>query len=343
MTSRLSNIITTAPTPIDTWFTDQGWHPFPFQRDVWQAALNGDSGLLHATTGSGKTYAVWFAALHRILAKPPSRKAGLRVLWLTPMRALAADTARALEAPLPALLPGWSVGLRTGDTSSAERSRQSKSLPPALVTTPESLSLLLTKPDAQDVFNMLDTVIVDEWHELLGSKRGVQVQLALARLRRWNPALVVWGLSATLGNLPQAKDVLLGREQGVLVEGALQKAITVDTIVPQRAPRFSWGGHLGAQMTAPVIAEIERNATTLVFTNTRAQSELWYGALLDARPDWAGLIALHHGSLDKAVRDWVEAGLKDGSLKAVVCTSSLDLGVDFHPVERVLQIGSAKS
>ncbi|MGN6704043.1 MAG: ligase-associated DNA damage response DEXH box helicase, partial [Burkholderiaceae bacterium] len=205
------------------------------------------------------------------------------------------------------------------------------------------LSLLLSRADARDTFRHLDMVIADEWHELLGSKRGVQTQLALVRLRRWRPALAVWGLSATLGNLGEAKDALLGTGGvGVLVEGAQDKPIEVDTLIPPSPSRFPWAGHLGLQMLAPVVAEIDAHATTLVFTNTRSQSEIWYQQLLEARPDWAGLIALHHGSLDKSVREWVEAGLKDGLLKAVVCTSSLDLGVDFLPVERVLQIGSPK-
>jgi ATP-dependent Lhr-like helicase len=258
------------------------------------------------------------------------------------MRALAADTTRALEEPLPTLMPSWRVGTRTGDTTSSERTRQTKSLPPVLVTTPESLTLLLSKPDAIDQFKSPDMLIVDEWHELMGSKRGAQTQLALARLRKWNPQLVVWGLSATLGNLRQAQDALLGVNQGTLVEGAIKKDILVDTLIPDNPSRFPWGGHLGIQMLQPVIAEIEQHATTLVFTNTRSQAEIWYQNMLAARPVWAGLIALHHGSLDKAVREWVEQGLKSGQLKAVICTSSLDLGVDFLPVERVLQIGSAK-
>ena len=330
-------------TAVDDWFAGRGWTVFPFQRAVWDAALAGESGMLHATTGSGKTYAVWFAALLRAMAAPPRRKAGLRVLWLTPMRALAADTLRALSDSAADLLPGWTIDARTGDTSSAARARQAKRLPEALVTTPESLSLMLSKADAEEQFSLLDMVIVDEWHELMGNKRGVQAQLALARLRRWNPGLVVWGLSATLGNLQRAKDVLLGPDvPGTIVEGSLRKEILVDTLIPANPSRFPWAGHLGIQMLGPVIAEIERHATTLVFCNTRSQAELWYQNMLEARPDWAGLIALHHGSLDKEVRDWVEMGLKKGQLKAVVCTSSLDLGVDFLPVERVLQIGSAK-
>jgi ATP-dependent Lhr-like helicase len=323
------------------WFAGRGWAVFPFQRAVWRAALRGRSGLLHATTGSGKTFAVWIAALLRLAVKPAPRRAGVRVLWLTPMRALAADTARALHEPLDELAPGLSIGVRSGDTGSAERARQNRALPHALVTTPESLTLMLSKADALEQFALLDTVVIDEWHELMGNKRGVQVQLALARLRRWRPDLAVWGVSATLGNLAHARDVLLGAD-GEIVEGAVRKRIEVDTLVPPNPSRFPWAGHLGLQMLAPVVAELEASASTLLFTNTRSQAELWYQHLLDARPDWAGLIALHHGSLDKEVREWVEQGLKTGALKAVVCTSSLDLGVDFLPVERVLQVGSPK-
>ena len=285
---------------VDDWFATRGWKVFPFQRAVWKAAVAGQSGLLHANTGSGKTYAVWFAALLRGALASKRRNSGLRVLWITPMRALAADTLRALEESAAELSPGWTVGARTGDTGSAERARQSRKLPSTLVTTPESLSLLLSHAQAKEQFAHLDMIIIDEWHELMGSKRGVQVQLALARLRFWNPGLVVWALSATMGNLDQARAVLLGEApegapQGVLVEGDLKKQILVDSLVPPNVSRFPWGGHLGIQMLQPVIDEIEGYNATLVFTNTRSQSEIWYQNIIDARPDWAGLIALHHG------------------------------------------------
>ena len=371
------------------WFASRGWTPFPFQREVWAAMAAGRSGLLHASTGSGKTYAVWFGALARAAAVgvplqsaqsvrragPASTTSGpsvvalatpdprggsiavpgergvvsppLGVLWLTPMRALAADTTRALRAPLSDLESSWSLGARTGDTPSAERARQDRRFPTALITTPESLSLMLTREHAHDELASVHTVIVDEWHELMGNKRGVQVQLALARLKRWNPQLAVWGLSATLGNLPEAMQVLLGRTErsateGALIQGRVDKTIQIDTLLPSNPGRFSWGGHLGQQMKLPVVAEIERSGTTLVFVNVRSQAEAWYQLLLAEKPEWAGVVALHHGSLDKAVREWVEMGLKEGRLKAVVATSSLDLGVDFLPVERVLQIGSPK-
>ncbi|MEO7245210.1 MAG: DEAD/DEAH box helicase [Rubrivivax sp.] len=322
----------------DAWFAAQGWAPFPFQREVWAAMAAGESGLLHATTGSGKTYAVWLGALPRLVPG-----GGLQLLWLTPMRALAADTTRALESATLALAPQVRIDQRSGDTPPVARARQERRWPEALVTTPESMSLLLTREAAPDELGAsVHTVIVDEWHELIGSKRGVQVQLAIARLRRWNPRLVVWGLSATLGNLDEAMATLVARPDGRLVRGKVDKTLVIDTLLPHEPGRFSWGGHLGAQMLAPVVEQIHGASTTLLFTNTRSQAEIWYQLLLQQRPDWAGLIALHHGSLDLETRAWVEAGLKGGRLKAVVATSSLDLGVDFLPVERVLQIGSAK-
>ncbi|UYP81578.1 ligase-associated DNA damage response DEXH box helicase [Pseudomonas asiatica] len=324
------------------WFAKRGWKPFAFQRRVWAAVERGESGLLHASTGAGKTYAVWLAALRTFKAEAQGRHAApLQVVWVTPMRALAADTARALQMPLDDLGLPWSVGIRSGDTGSAERARQARRLPSVLVTTPESLTLLLTRAQAREDFATLRLVVVDEWHELLGNKRGVQLQLALARLRHWHPSLPTWGLSATLGNLQHALDVLLP-QGGLLVQGRQDKQLQVDTLLPTAIERFPWAGHMGLKMLDQVSREIDASTSCLVFTNTRAQAELWYQALLEVRPEWAGLIALHHASLARDTRDWVERNLKQGNLKAVICTSSLDLGVDFLPVERVLQIGSAK-
>ena len=332
-----------AEAEAEAWFTQRGWQVHGFQREVWAAMATGHSGLLHATTGSGKTHAVSFGAIARGPAVGGRGAPPLGVLWLTPMRALAADTLKAVSAPIAELRPQWTAGLRTGDTTSAERARQDKRWPTVLVTTPESLSLMLTREAARAELQGVHTVVVDEWHELIGSKRGVQVQLALARLKRWNPGVVIWGLSATLGNLSEAMQTLVGHDRGALVQGRIDKRLVIDTLLPDNPGRFTWGGHLGAQMQPAVVREIDAaTGTTLVFTNVRSQAEIWYQLLLEARPDWAGQIALHHGSLDKAVREWVEAGLKAGTLKAVVATSSLDLGVDFLPVERVLQIGSAK-
>ena len=339
----------------ERWLAAKGWKPFAFQREVWRAMVAGRSGLLHANTGTGKTLAAWLGALQALRVETPKPQRGkpvappLSVLWLTPMRALAADTTRALREPLADLAPAWTIGLRSGDTTSAERASQDRRLPTVLVTTPESLTLQLARADALDTLAHVQLVVVDEWHELLGNKRGVQVQLALARLRQRRPGLICWALSATLGNLGEALATLVGAgapapdaPAPATVRGDVAKTITIDTLLPERAERFSWGGHMGLRMLPQVVQAIEESGTTLVFTNTRSQSERWYQALLDARPDWAGVVALHHGSLAREVREWVEAGLKAGTLRAVVCTSSLDLGVDFLPVDRVLQIGSAK-
>lgn len=339
---------------IDDWFVARGWQPFGFQRDVWSAYHAGDSGLIHAATGTGKTLAAWGGPVSEWLTEPvstPGRRVRrstaprLRVLWITPLRALAADTEEALRQPLLDLNIPWTLESRTGDTSPSMRARQSKRLPTALVTTPESLSLLLTRDDVQETFSDLRVVVVDEWHELMGSKRGVQVELALARLRTIRPSVRIWGLSATIGNLDDAMTALLGRganRVGRIIRGVDPKEVVIDALIPPVVERFPWAGHLGTQMLPQVVEAIDQSDSAIVFTNTRSQTEIWYQSLLAARPDWAGVIALHHGSLDRARRDWVERALRAGTLRCVVATSSLELGVDFSPVDRVLQVGSPK-
>ncbi len=334
------------------WFHDQGWLPFGFQRETWQAYLKGKSGLIHAPTGIGKTYAAWFAALLEWIRDndqnsgnaPRETTPSLRTLWVTPLRALAADIQAALLRVVDDFKLPWSVECRTGDTAAAVKNRQKKRLPTALVTTPESLTLLLSYPGAREKFNSLQLVVVDEWHELLGSKRGVLVELALARLRSWHRQLRIWGLSATLGNTEMAMKVLLGDKApyGCLIQGLQPKAYKVESILPKQVERFPWAGHLGLKLLPEVLAKLESAASTLVFTNTRSQTEIWFQAIMEARPDWADRFALHHGSLDRNQRQTVEQALRNGNLKGVVCTSSLDLGVDFTPVDLVLQIGSPK-
>ncbi len=337
----------------ERWFESRGWRPLDFQREVWEAYLKDESGLVHAATGTGKTLAAWWGPLLEWLAAHPERVDGvrrvrratappLRVLWITPLRALAADTLASLSAPLTDLNIPWTLEARTGDTKPGERARQSKRLPTALVTTPESLTLLLTRDDVRETFSDLKAVVVDEWHELMGTKRGVQMELALARLRTLAPDARTWGLSATIGNLTEARKALLGERDGRIVKGAESKAVVVDSLIPPVAERFPWAGHLGTQMVPQVVAAIEEGKTSIVFTNTRSQTEIWYQAILAERPEWAGSIALHHGSLDRKTRDWVESGMRAGTLRCVVATSSLDLGVDFSPVDRVLQVGSPK-
>ena len=262
------------------------------------------------------------------------------------MRALAADTAAALMAPVEGFDLDWTVETRTGDTTSSSRARQSKRLPTALVTTPESLALLLSRDRAAEQFADLRLVVVDEWHELMGTKRGVQTQLVLSRLRGISPRVRTWGLSATIGNIDEAARSLIGPAADPrsirIVRGVEGKRVVVDSLIPPVIERFPWAGHLGTQLIAQVVASIEEGETAIVFTNTRSQTEIWYQAILAHRPEWAGTIALHHGSLDRKKRDWVEDGLRSAALRCVVATSSLDLGVDFSPVDRVLQIGSPK-
>ena len=334
------------------WYAGQGWSAFPFQQETWQAYLDGASGIVTAPTGTGKTNAVWLGPLLEYVIEQQSVEKRavrptepLRVLWLTPLRALAADTASALEKPVLALDLPWTVELRTGDTKGSIKARQRKRLPTALVTTPESLSLLLSYPETRQMMGHLRAVVVDEWHELLGSKRGVQTELALARLREWNPGLKVWGLSATLGNLEQARDVLLGPKRGPagrIIQSDQSKQTEIATLIPADVRRFPWAGHLGLTAVPGVVEAIRGASTTLVFTNTRNQAENWYQALTLYEPEWEDSIGLHHGSLAREERDRVEQALAAGKLKAVVCTSSLDLGVDFAPVEQVIQVGSPK-
>jgi ATP-dependent Lhr-like helicase len=356
------------PAPLGTLFAERGWTPFAFQRRAWRAYLEGRSGLINAPTGVGKTLAAWLGpVIERLIggvdgagggsgeAKPARRSRvsrehygaePARVVWLTPLRALASDTAHALLDPVQRLGLAWTVQVRTGDTAQSVRLRQKDRLPTALVTTPESLTLLLSYPDAAEKFATLRCVVVDEWHELLSTKRGVQVELALARLRRLAPGLRTWGVSATLGNLAQARDVLLGPGhdpgQAELIRGEERKDLRIETLVPEDIARFPWAGHLGIQSAPAVIERIRAARTTLLFTNTRSQAELWFRRLLHDAPDLLGAVAIHHGSLDRKLRAQVEGLLADGRLRCVVCTSSLDLGVDFAPVDQVLQVGSPK-
>jgi len=332
---------------IDQWFAAHDWQPAPFQRRAWQAFRAGRSGLIHASTGAGKTLAAWLGPVSRALEQP-ARPTGLRVLWITPLRALAADTAGHLQASASALGLDWRVETRTGDTAASVRARQRRKMPQTLVTTPESLSVLLSYRNAEDTFSQLDAVIVDEWHELLGSKRGVQLQVCLAWLRARNPALLVWGLSATLGNLDEAMRVLLGAgaAPGERITAAAdetdEKPLTIRGLCPQNRERFPWAGHLGLSQLEGVLEYLQQGQSALLFTNTRSQAELWFEAILKARLDWLTELGLHHGSIDRGVRKRIEEGLRQGDFRCVVCTSSLDLGVDFSPVDRVVQVGSPK-
>jgi ATP-dependent helicase Lhr and Lhr-like helicase len=333
------------------WFTKQGWKPFPFQEEVWKAYLSGKDGLLNAPTGSGKTLALWMPVLIDWINKNPDSyktktKNGLKMLWITPLRALTKDIKKSLQTSAWDMDVPWLIKVRTGDTSASEKQLMKKQVPEVLITTPESLHVMLSQKNYASTFKNLEAVVIDEWHELLGGKRGVQVELGLSRLRAISPGLKSWCISATIGNLNQALEVLVGEgnagKNNVIVKAEIEKLLNIQTILPDEIERFPWSGHLGLNMATRLIPILEQSRSSLIFTNTRGQSEMWYKKLIDIYPDFAGNMAIHHGSLDRDVRDWVEDAIHEDRLKVVVCTSSLDLGVDFAPVETVIQVGSPK-
>ena len=333
------------------WFQQQAWTPFKFQKDTWKAFLQGKNGLLNAPTGSGKTYALWFPIVLQYIKQNPnyktSHKKGLKAVWITPLRALSQEIKQSAERVTADLETQMTVGIRSGDTTTKERAHHKKQMPDLLITTPESLQLLLATKGYDKIFKDCTAIVVDEWHELMGTKRGVQMELALSRLKTVSKALRIWGISATIGNLEQARDVLLGPaskalENSVLIKANLNKKITVKSIIPKKMETFPWRGHLGLHLLEAVIPIINNSKTTLLFTNTRSQCEIWFQKILEKHPEYAGEIAMHHGSINKETRVWVENAIRNESLKAVVCTSSLDLGVDFAPVETVIQIGGPK-
>ena len=335
----------------EAWFSKQNWTPHAFQKKAWNAFLSKKNGLLNAPTGSGKTYALWFPIVLNYIAQNPDyatrHTKGLKAIWITPLRALSQEIKQSAERVTQDLGTQLTVGIRTGDTSTAERQRQRRSMPDLLITTPESLQLLLATKGYASIFKSCSAIVVDEWHELLGTKRGVQMELGLSRLKTICQELRIWGISATIGNLEEAREVLLGPDtdylkNSVLLRAQLKKKITVKSIIPKTMETFPWRGHLGLRLLEDIIPIIEKSRTTLIFTNTRSQCEIWFQKILERHPELAGEIAMHHGSINKETRLWVEQAIRNESLKAVVCTSSLDLGVDFAPVETVVQIGGPK-
>lgn len=373
---------------IQQWYREKNWEQFPFQAEMMDAYLGGYSGLLNAPTGSGKTFALFLPFLAGFInAHPDTYKTkqnnGLLMLWITPLRALTNDIRKAMQEACDEIGLPWRIATRTGDTSAAEKAALKRKLPEVLLTTPESLHLMLAQKEYPKLFSQLQVVVIDEWHELLGTKRGVQVELGLSRLRALasvdslqfavdsgqlaggnsspkdgvnenksrqlptqNCQLKIWGISATIGNLEQAAEVLLGNdfppERVKMVRANLEKKLDIRSIIPQNIENYSWAGHIGLKLLPEVMEIVAKSKTTLIFTNTRSQSEIWYHAILDNYPEYAGIMAMHHGSLDNELRNWVEAALHAEALKLVVCTSSLDLGVDFRPVDTVVQVGSPK-
>lgn len=345
---------------IKQWLDSKQYTPFAFQQQAWQQIINKQSGLVNAPTGCGKTFAVFLGAVIQFINEHPEnfrtdKNNGLQLLWITPLRALAKDIGRAMDEVIAELGMQWRVGIRNGDTDTTERQKQKRNMPEVLIITPESLHLLLAQKDYPVIFQTLRILAVDEWHELIGSKRGVQVELAISRIvncRRsmihsvctTNKPVCIWGISATIGNLAEAKEVLISplKKEGVIIRAKIDKPIYVEAIIPDEIEKYPWAGHLGIKLAERLIPIIEQSKTTLIFINTRGMSERWYQTLLDVAPQLAGAIALHHGSIEQELRLWVEDSLHTQKLKAVVCTSSLDLGVDFRPVDTVIQVGSPK-
>lgn len=334
---------------LQQWYTRKNWKPYPFQLQLADAYAAGLHGLLNAPTGSGKTYAMFLPVVCTQLQKIADGQLpapGLKVLWITPLRALAKDICKALQEACTIMQLNWKVELRTGDTETAVKQRQKKQMPDVLIITPESIHVLLCSPGYSALFQHMETIVVDEWHELLGSKRGVQTELAISRIKHIAPNLRIWGISATIGNLVEAMEVLVGKdipeEKTTIIRSHAKKEIAVHTVFPESIEVLPWAGHIGLKLLPQIVDIIYAAHTTLIFTNTRAMAEIWYHQLLAFDEELAGQIAMHHGSLSREVRDWVEESLHAGTLKAVIATSSLDLGVDFRPVDTVIQIGSPK-
>ncbi len=360
--------ITKGHTIIHEWLARKGFHSFAFQEETWQYILQNKSGLVNAPTGCGKTFSVFLGALIQFINQHPDqyqtqKNSSLQLLWITPLRALAKDLGRAMEEVIDELGMNWKIGIRNGDTEISERQKQKRNMPEVLIITPESLHLLFAQKNNSELFQSLQIIAVDEWHELLGSKRGVQVELAISHIvnsqlskvneettARHSPftfhhsPISLWGISATIGNLAQSKEVLLSplKQKGVIIQAKMDKLIEVETILPDEIEKYPWAGHLGIKLAEKIIPIIEQSNTTLIFINTRGMSETWYQTILNIAPQLAGAIALHHGSIERELRNWIEDALHTQKLKAVVCTASLDLGVDFRPVDTVIQVGSPK-
>ena len=326
-----------------------GWTPFDFQRQCWTLQASGESGLLTVPTGSGKTIAAVLPTICETRELHAESKNGrsrprLRLLYITPLRALARDIERQIRTLSTAAEADLAVECRTGDTSASRKRKQLDRMPEVLITTPESFALILSREQSRRQLSGVRTLILDEWHELFGGKRGTLCELSAAALRQLSPTARTWALSATIGNMSEAADAATGEAEGKpnIIRSEIRRAININLINPPQIDSFPWAGHLGRSMVEPLLETLDIDTSTIVFCNTRNQAEQWYQEIIGARPQWLGYVALHHGSIDRKIREEIEARMLDGRLKWVIATSSLDLGIDFHPVERVVQIGSAK-
>jgi ATP-dependent Lhr-like helicase len=323
----------TLPEPFAGWFAGRGWRPRPHQLAMLAAARAGESVLLIAPTGGGKTLAGFLPSLVDLHDNP---RPGLHTLYVSPLKALATDIARNLTAPVMEMALPVSIETRTGDTPANRRARQREAPPNLLLTTPESLAVLLSSPGADAMFAGLASVVVDEAHALAGTKRGDQLALCLARLATLAPGARRVGLSATVAH-PDAIAAYIGAHRRIEAPDGVPPAITM--MLP--GGRLPWSGHMGLDGAPEIMERIRAAGLTIVFVNTRAQAELIFQALWKLNAETLP-IALHHGSLEVAQRRRVEAAMAAGSLRAVVATSSLDLGIDWGGIDQVIQVGAPK-
>jgi ATP-dependent Lhr-like helicase len=326
------------PSTIATWFSAKGWAARLHQLAMLEAADAGEHALLIAQTGAGKTLAGFLPVLADAAKERP--RPGLKALYVSPLKALAADIERNLAAPIAEMGLPLSVESRTGDTSAEKKRRQRSEPPNILLTTPESLSLLLTWPEARSLFAGLETVIVDEIHAFAPTKRGDLLALALARLQAINPALRRVGLSATVADpATMARWLAPGDAPVRIVAGEPGPPPAIGILVPDG--RIPWSGHNGRHAASEVLRLIANHRQTIVFVNTRAVAELVFRDLWAENRDQLP-IGIHHGSLSPEARQRTEAALAAGRLRAVVATSSLDLGIDWGDVDLVVQMGAPK-
>ncbi len=331
------------PPRFAAWFASRGWAARAHQLDLLKVAAEGRSALLVAPTGAGKTLAGFLPTLVELAEARPNRGRGLHTLYISPLKALAVDVARNLYKPVDEMGLKLRIETRTGDTPASKRARQRADPPDILLTTPEQLALLLASADAPHLFGSLRRVVLDELHALVTSKRGDLLSLGLARLFRLAPHLTTVGLSATVSDpadlarflVPQGPDAIAA-DIVVAEKGAQAEVSMLDS-----AARLPWAGHSARHALADIYAAIQTHRTTLVFVNTRSQAEMIFQALWTINEDGLA-IALHHGSLDVTQRRRVEDAMAAGKLKAVVCTSSLDLGIDWGDVDLVMNVGAPK-
>ncbi|MGE4063025.1 MAG: ligase-associated DNA damage response DEXH box helicase [Rhodospirillaceae bacterium] len=331
---KTGNVTAKLPAVFRDWFARHGWKPHPHQLEMLAAAEAGKSALLIAPTGGGKTLSGFLASLIDLASRP---REGLHTLYISPLKALAVDINRNLEKPIAEMCLRVTAETRTGDTPPAKRQRQRKRPPNILMTTPESLALMLSHKDAERVFANLACIVIDEVHAIAGTKRGDLLALALSRLYTLAPKARHVGLSATVP-YPAEIAAYVARD-ALIITGKARKPPRLS--LQKTKGRLPWSGHMGLYAIPDVYAQIKKHTTTLVFVNTRATAEVVFQALWKINDDNLP-IALHHGSLARERRRKVEAAMAEGRLRAIVATSSLDLGIDWGSIDLVVQMGAPK-